>query len=85
MDLDQKLNAIINCDLEEDVFGDAPLVQPSEKVEENFSESLEDLTASSIETIIHQFGIPPEKISPDEKIEAVRQLNGKGVFLSRAK
>jgi len=81
MDLDQKLRAIINYDLAEDVFGDAPLVQPSDKVEENFGESLEDLTASSIETIINDFGIPPERMSPEEKLDVVRQLNEKGVFL----
>lgn len=81
MELDQKLRAIINYDLEEDVFGDAPSVQSADKVEENFGESLEDLTASSVESILSEFGIPPERMSPDEKIEVVRQLNEKGVFL----
>ncbi|NDL67046.1 helix-turn-helix transcriptional regulator [Anaerotalea alkaliphila] len=81
MDLDKKLRQIINYDLEEDVFGQEPLPEQPGRVDENFGESLEDLTASSIESIVSEYGVTPGRMSPDEKIEIVRQLNEKGVFL----
>lgn len=81
MNLDRQLRQIISYDLNEDVFGDEKSIEQPEKVQENFGDSLEDLTASSIESIIAAYGVPPERMSAEEKTEIVRQLNEKGVFL----
>lgn len=81
MDLDKQLRTIINYDLQEDVFEQPDNSASGDRIEENFAESLEDLTTSSIESVIRDCGVPPERMSPDEKIEIVRQLNEKGVFL----
>lgn len=81
MDFDKRLRQIINYDLNEDVFGPEESVRPAAEVEENFGESLEDLSATSIEALVNESGISPERMSPEEKIEIVRQLNDKGVFL----
>ncbi|WP_027181555.1 helix-turn-helix transcriptional regulator [Oleidesulfovibrio alaskensis] len=48
---------------------------------ETFAESLEDLTGSSILQVVNGAEIPPERMTPDEKIAIVRTLNDKGVFL----
>ncbi len=50
-------------------------------VVERLSHSPEDVTLESIYKIISQIGINPERMSQDEKIEAVKLLNEQGVFL----
>jgi predicted transcriptional regulator YheO len=52
-----------------------------ETIVENFGENLEDITVSSIESVIDEMNIPPERMSPDEKMDIVKKLNDKGVFL----
>lgn len=48
---------------------------------ENLSSSIEELTMDSIESVINTKNIGPERMTPDEKIEIVQELNQKGVFL----
>jgi predicted transcriptional regulator YheO len=48
---------------------------------ENLSSSFEELTKDSIESVINTKNISPERMTPDEKIEIVQELNQKGVFL----
>jgi predicted transcriptional regulator YheO len=81
MEFDKRLRQIINYDLNEDVFGPEDSIRPATEIEENFGESLEDLSTTSIEAIVNESGVAPERMSPEEKIEIVRQLNDKGVFL----
>lgn len=48
---------------------------------ERFSGTVEELAYASIETVINAAGVSPQRMSQDEKIEIVRQLNDDGVFL----
>ena len=50
-------------------------------IEENFGETIEDITISSIESVIKDMNIPPERMSSEEKMEIVKKLNEKGIFL----
>jgi predicted transcriptional regulator YheO len=48
---------------------------------ENLSSSIEELTKDSIESIINMKGVSPDRMTPEEKIEIVNELNQKGIFL----
>ncbi|SMC26590.1 Predicted transcriptional regulator YheO, contains PAS and DNA-binding HTH domains [Clostridium acidisoli DSM 12555] len=48
---------------------------------ERFDHSVEELTIDSIDEIIISSGIPPERMSQEEKIEIIKKLNDKGMFL----
>ncbi|MFJ5716313.1 transcriptional regulator [Neobacillus sp. NPDC093127] len=48
---------------------------------EDLHTSIEDLTTSIILNTLSEANIPPDRMSADEKIEIVKQLNEKGVFL----
>jgi predicted transcriptional regulator YheO len=48
---------------------------------EHFSSSIEELVNTIIEKTINGLNLPPERLSPEEKMDIVRQLNEKGVFL----
>ncbi|HBK67372.1 MAG TPA: YheO-like PAS domain protein [Firmicutes bacterium] len=48
---------------------------------ERFSSSVEGITFESIETIIKKNSISPERMSQDEKVEIIKELNNSGVFL----
>ncbi len=52
-----------------------------EKTTERFSVSAEGLASDSIETILEESGISPERMSQEEKIEVVYKLDKNGVFL----
>jgi predicted transcriptional regulator YheO len=48
---------------------------------ENFEENIEELLLSLIKGVLAEYDIPPERMSPQEKIEVVKKLNEKGAFL----
>lgn len=48
---------------------------------ERFPGSVEELAFDSIETIVSEAGVSPQRMSQDEKIMIVRRLNEGGVFL----
>lgn len=48
---------------------------------ESFSSSVEDLTGQLILQIVQEKAVPPERMTTDEKIDLVRILNERGVFL----
>jgi predicted transcriptional regulator YheO len=48
---------------------------------ENLSSSIEELTKDSIEMIVNTKGVSPDRMTPEEKIEIVNELNQKGIFL----
>ena len=52
-----------------------------EKTTERFSVSAEGLASDSIETILEESGISPERMSQDERMEVVYKLDKNGVFL----
>ena len=52
-----------------------------EKTTERFSVSAEGLASDSIETILEESGISPDRMSQEEKIEVVNKLDKNGVFL----
>lgn len=49
--------------------------------QETFPESLEELTGNIILQVINSVDVAPERMTPEEKMEIVRTLNEKGVFL----
>jgi len=48
---------------------------------ETFSDSIEDLTENIIVQVISEAEIPPERMTAAEKMDIVRTLDGRGVFL----
>ncbi|PLS16042.1 YheO-like PAS domain protein [Bacillus sp. M6-12] len=51
------------------------------KIMENLSSSIEDLTTSSIDAILSTKAVKPGRMTQEEKIDIVYELNKKGVFL----
>jgi predicted transcriptional regulator YheO len=48
---------------------------------EHLSTSIEDLVQDTIKETISDAGIPPERMTPEEKMERVQTLNSKGIFM----
>ncbi|USK36777.1 PAS domain-containing protein (plasmid) [Bacillus sp. F19] len=48
---------------------------------ENFEENIEELLRSLIKGVLSEYDIPPERMSPQEKIDVVKKLNERGAFL----
>ncbi|PEY30852.1 YheO-like PAS domain protein [Bacillus cereus] len=48
---------------------------------ENLEENLDSLLSSLITGVLLECEVPPERMSPDEKMEVIKKLNDKGVFL----
>ncbi|MBC2399284.1 helix-turn-helix transcriptional regulator [Clostridium tetanomorphum] len=61
--------------------GKEDFIEEQNKESENFTESIEELVMSIIENTLLEVDIPPERMSPDEKMNVVHSLNEKGVFL----
>ena len=55
-----------------------------EKPTEKFSVSADGLASDSIETILEESGISPERMSQEEKMEVVNKLDKNGVFLVKS-
>jgi predicted transcriptional regulator YheO len=48
---------------------------------EHFKNSVDDIANDSIDTVISGKGLPPSRMSQDEKIAIIRELNNNGVFM----
>lgn len=48
---------------------------------EHFATSIEELVHSTIKKTISDAGIPPERMTPEEKMAVVQSLSGKGIFM----
>jgi len=48
---------------------------------ENFPSSIEDLTENIIKQVINEVDVPPDRMNAGEKMDIVRSLNNRGVFL----
>jgi predicted transcriptional regulator YheO len=53
----------------------------SNDADEHFTTSVEDLTESTINQVVRDTGIHPKRMSQDERIEIVKALYKKGVFI----
>jgi predicted transcriptional regulator YheO len=65
-------------------FDSLPKISDGDKPDaavERFKSSVEDIANDSIEYAIRETGIPPSRMSQDEKIAIVKNLNENGVFL----
>jgi len=57
-------------------------IKPSHELNENFHNSVSDMVYDTIQEVLAtETGIPPERLTPLEKIEIVDHLNQKGLFL----
>jgi len=61
--------------------GDGEESGAKSKDAETMNQSVEDLMLSLIEQTVGHLNIPPERMSPDEKINIVQKLNDRGFFL----
>ncbi|MDD9301554.1 MAG: PAS domain-containing protein [Desulfobacter sp.] len=52
-----------------------------EPISEKLDHSIEDLTSDAIKTILVETNIPPERMSLEEKMQIIKALNQKGIFL----
>lgn len=48
---------------------------------ENLHESIDDVLTAIIDKVFNELPVPPDRLSLDEKIEAVKKLNEHGLFL----
>ncbi|WP_102399713.1 helix-turn-helix transcriptional regulator [Haloimpatiens massiliensis] len=48
---------------------------------ENLDKNVEDVISSIITSVMLEYSIPPERMSLEEKMQVVKKLNEKGVFL----
>lgn len=80
--LDKELKKIINYDLKEEFIKPSNNYKTENKeIRENFVENIEDLTQTTIQSIISDIGVTPKRMSPEEKMEIVEKLYQKGIFL----
>jgi len=52
---------------------------------EHFATSIEELVHSTIRKTILDTGIPPERMTPDEKMAVVQNLSSKGIFMLKVR
>ncbi|MGL4337068.1 MAG: helix-turn-helix transcriptional regulator [Turicibacter sp.] len=52
-----------------------------DEITETFNHNVEELTLESINPIVEAMNIDPKRMNQDEKIEVVKKLNEKGIFL----
>lgn len=50
-------------------------------ISENLEENLDSLLSSLITGVLLEYEVSPKRMSPDEKMEVIKKLNDKGVFL----
>lgn len=62
--------------------------QPPERTEsdvvdifENLHSSLDDVLTAVIDNVLNEYEVPPDRMSLEEKVGAVKQLNDSGLFL----
>lgn len=48
---------------------------------ETFTDNIEELTEGIIRNVVHQASVSPERMTTDEKMEIMRKLQARGVFL----
>lgn len=53
----------------------------SARIQESIQPSIEEVLTHMIDTVIAKTNIPPTRLSTDEKIDIIRQLNKDGLFL----
>ncbi len=53
----------------------------NEIISEKLSQSSQEMTLDTINSVVNDFGVPPDRMDQDEKIAIVSELNDKGVFL----
>ncbi|WKY46867.1 PAS domain-containing protein [Eubacteriaceae bacterium ES3] len=81
MELQKQLGELINYGMDQKLVSGDNNENAVAAIEENFSESVEDITLGSIEAVLADYDIPPERMSSDEKMEIVKKLFDKGIFL----
>ncbi len=52
-------------------------------IKENLTSNLKELTLSKIDTIINQYEVPADRMTPKEKSEIILTLNNSGIFNTR--
>lgn len=56
-------------------------LKENDQISENLNIPIDELVMSIIQNVLSEMGIPAERMSTDEKMNAVNKLNEKGVFL----
>jgi len=78
----------INCNLIQQVknYVDKQLIFSDEKIDnkdvtESFSNNMDEFCTMEIKRAINEVGVPPSRMSSEEKIDVVKKLQSKGIFL----
>ena len=73
------LDNIIGCDVQPDTaeYTTADVVE----VFENIHSSIDDVLTALIDNVLKKYDITPDRMSVDEKLAVVKQLNDNGLFL----
>ena len=53
----------------------------NEAISEKLSQSSQEMTLHTINSVVNDFGVSPDRMDQEEKIAVVSELNDKGVFL----
>lgn len=75
----------INIDESEQQGDIKPLIMgTTDTAIERFSKTVDDVTDESIQSVLSKIQMPPERLSQNEKIEIIKELNSNGVFLMKS-
>lgn len=73
------LDAMIMIDKDQNKV--QPVEQNGLSLFENLDENIDEVILSLITSVLSEYEVVPERMSADEKMEVVKKLNDKGVFL----
>jgi predicted transcriptional regulator YheO len=73
------LDSLISCEAQTHESGKA--IDNGVDVFEHLHSSVDDVLTSIISPVLNQYEVTPDRMSLDEKVDAVKQLNEKGLFL----
>lgn len=65
------------------ISGSEPIQYKGENFYESFNLTFEDLMNNTIQETLTNFNVSPERLSHDERMELIRMLDEKGVFLMK--
>ncbi|MEH7111339.1 helix-turn-helix domain-containing protein [Neobacillus niacini] len=65
------------------ISGTEPFQYKTDHFYESYNLSFEDLMTNTIKEALKNFNVPPERLSHEEKLELIRMLDEKGIFLMK--
>lgn len=65
----------------EDLFDSRQVERPAASIDEKLSQSVNDIPVETTLQVMREFDVHPDRVSQDERITLVRELDRRGIFL----